>query len=184
MNHLTLVTGNKNKLLEWQSLVPEDIKLKMADIDLEEIQTDDASLVVISKAKKAYEILKTPVVVEDVSAGLEKLMDLPGPFIKFFIKKLGRDALWELADHNVQRGYTCCSIAYYDGQNMRCFTARVDGRIVEPKGSNGFGFDRCFMPEGQAKTYAEMSHLQKAKASHRALAIQKLVEHLRQENSK
>lgn len=36
MKHLYLVTGNPHKLKEWQQIIPEDIAMDIADIDLEE----------------------------------------------------------------------------------------------------------------------------------------------------
>ncbi len=84
---LTLVTGNKGKLAEWQRLLPKNIEMTNHDVDLNEIQSLNSEEIVSDKAKRAYKILKTPVVVEDVSVGVEHLCWLPGPFIKIFIQK-------------------------------------------------------------------------------------------------
>ena len=43
-------------------------------------------------------------------------------------------------------------------------------------GSNGFGYDPIFIPEGHAKTFAEMEAVDKNQISHRAKALQKLKE--------
>jgi XTP/dITP diphosphohydrolase len=52
---------------------------------------------------------------------------------------------------------------------------RVDGRIAEaPRGSNGFGWDVLFIPEGDTRTYAEMSGEEKDRDSHRARALAEL----------
>ncbi|MXD62607.1 non-canonical purine NTP pyrophosphatase, partial [Escherichia coli] len=70
---LILVTGNKNKLLEWQRLLPENVTIDSVDVDLVEIQSDNLEEIVADKVRRAYEIVKRPVVVEDISAGLDRL---------------------------------------------------------------------------------------------------------------
>jgi len=51
--------------------------------------------------------------------------------------------------------------------------------IVEPKGENGFGWDKIFQPEGFEKTFAEMSMEEKNEISMRKKAFQKLKRYLR-----
>ena len=87
MTQIFLVTGNKNKLREWQEVLPANVQIDTVDVDLDEIQSDDPEVIVADKARRAYEKVGKPVVVEDVEAGLEKLGGLPGPFIKYFLKK-------------------------------------------------------------------------------------------------
>lgn len=175
---LFLVTGNKNKLREWQATIPAGIEMDTADVDLLEIQSDDGREIVEDKARRAYEIVGKPVVVEDVEAGLEKLNGLPGPFIKFFLKKLGDDALYQLAGREGEKAIISCSIAYYDGTTMLTVRGDVPGVIVAPRGSDGFGFDVTFAPDGETQTYAEMNEEKKNLLSHRRKAIQLLVEKL------
>ena len=56
------------------------------------------------------------------------------------------------------------------------FEGICDGRIVrERRGSQGFGYDPVFIPNGADKTFAEMSLEQKSLYSHRARAMEKLV---------
>ena len=173
---LTLVTGNKHKLAEWQRILPADIQLVAHDVDIAEIQSLDPEEIVADKAKHAYEQLQTPVVVEDVSAGLEKLGWLPGPFIKFFFKAMGEQALFTLAGKPGEIAKASCTIAYYDGS--RLFTVKGEnlGTIVEPRGNNGFGFDTVFMPNGSDKTYGEMTAQEKDVVSHRSKAIRLFLE--------
>src|SRR5450631_3693811 len=97
MSILTLVTGNKHKLAEWRRLLPAGFELENIELDLQEIQSLDLMEIISDKARRAYAATGKPVAVEDVSAGLDKLGGLPGPFIKFFEKRLGLDALFQLA---------------------------------------------------------------------------------------
>ncbi len=178
MKHIYLVTGNPSKLKEWQQILPPTITMDIADIDLVEIQSDNPEEIITDKARRAFEAMGKPVVVEDVEAGLEKLNGLPGPFIKFFLKKLGNDALYQLAGREGERATISCSIAYYDGQTMLTVRGDVPGIIVAPRGNDGFGFDITFMPEGETQTYAEMDDEKKNSLSHRQKAIRLLIEKL------
>jgi len=179
MQELFLVTGNANKLKEWQQIIPSTISIDIADIDLTEIQSVDPEEIITDKACRAFEVVGKPVVVEDVEAGLEKLNGLPGPFIKFFLQKLGNGALYQLAGQEGERATISCSIAYYDGEKMLTVRGDVPGTIVAPRGSEGFGFDATFVPDGETQTYAEMDDEKKNILSHRYKAIQLLVEKLR-----
>ena len=64
------------------------------------------------------------------------------------------------------------------------FEGVVNGTILEEKkGSDGFGYDPIFRPNGYEKTFAQMSIGLKNKISHRGLAVKKLVAFLNQETS-
>ncbi len=61
-----------------------------------------------------------------------------------------------------------------NGKNF-IFNGIIKGTIInEKRGSNGFGYDPIFIPDGHLQTFAEMPLDQKNKISHRAIAIQKL----------
>jgi inosine triphosphate pyrophosphatase len=179
MNKIFLVTGNAGKLEEWRRQLPGDIELDSIDVDLPEIQSINPEEIVTDKAKRAYAATGKPVAVEDVSAGLVKLGGLPGPFVKFFIKTLGEDALSVLAGQENEPAVVSCSIAYYDGHTLLTVRGDVEGRVVASRGSNGFGFDRTFVPKGHDLTYAEMSGDEKDSVSHRSVAIRLFVDELR-----
>ncbi len=64
-------------------------------------------------------------------------------------------------------------------QAVHFFEGVVNGQIIEePRGTQGFGYDPVFVPDGFDKTFAEMSEGQKNRISHRGLAIGKLVDFL------
>jgi inosine triphosphate pyrophosphatase len=179
MKTITIVTGNKGKLAEWQRLFPTDFKLEAADIDLDEIQSLDLEAIVIDKAQRAFDRLGKPVVVEDISAGLEKLNGLPGPFIKFFEIALGLDVLYTLAEKEGDMAIVTCVVCYFDGMNIITARGDIKGKVIPSRGNQGFGFDKVFVPEGSTKTFGEMDGVEKDKTSHRARAINSLVEQLR-----
>ncbi len=59
------------------------------------------------------------------------------------------------------------------------FEGIVNGIIrTEPKGDGGFGYDPIFEPEGYSITFGEMDLSDKNKISHRAIAMQKLIDFL------
>lgn len=178
MHTITLVTGNAGKLREWQRMFPADWQLEAVDADLDEIQELDLEKLVADKARRAFAVVGKPVIVEDISAGLDNLGDLPGPFIKFFEKRLGRDALYRLADQEGDRATVKCAVAYYDGEQLITELAEVKGSVCPTRGENGFGFDKVFVPAGQSKTYGEMTAAEKDAISHRSKAIRQLVQRL------
>lgn len=181
MKKITLVTGNKHKLLEYQRLMPTSIPFGSVALDFAEIQSMDSAEIVLDKAKRAYEELGKPVLVEDVSAGLVSLNGLPGPFIKFYEQLLGMDALYQIAHGDDKRTTITCTIGYYDGQEIIIASGTVKGIVVPKRAPTGFGFDCVFMPEGHNKTFSEMGVAEKDILSHRALAVKDLARQLLQQ---
>ncbi|HEX6225799.1 MAG TPA: RdgB/HAM1 family non-canonical purine NTP pyrophosphatase [Chryseolinea sp.] len=65
-------------------------------------------------------------------------------------------------------------------EEPRYFDGVVDGIITESRrGTFGFGYDPIFIPEGYEKTYAEMNLQEKSSLSHRAIAVKKLGDFLK-----
>lgn len=84
----------------------------------------------------------------------------------------------EMADKEDRRAYFVCalSLVWPDG-----FDITVEGKAwgnltFPPRGKNGFGYDSIFVPEGHSLTYAEMPSPQKQRISHRAIAIEKMMQ--------
>lgn len=179
MTTFTLVTGNPHKLEEFQRLLPADLAFDSVSLDLDEIQSLDPLAITEHKVRQAYTHVGKPVVVEDVSAGLDALQGLPGPFIKFFEQALGKDALYKLVNGDNAATVTC-TIVYYDGKTMVTAQGVVHGEVVPLRPGQGFGFDNVFVPAGQTKTFSEMAPHEKDKLSHRFLAVKNLLEQLKQ----
>ena len=178
--NLTFITGNQYKA----DYLAENLSIPVhhQKVNLEEIQSLDLKAVVEHKAKSAYAIVGSPVLVEDISLTLDAMNGLPGPFIKWFLASLGNAGVAELANRlDTQDATTMIMYGLYDGQTLHTFEAHTDGHIADkPRGSNGFGFQEIFIPEDANKTFAEMTEEEMAPYYHRLRALNKLRTHLEQ----
>ncbi|MCA9496437.1 MAG: non-canonical purine NTP pyrophosphatase [Nanoarchaeota archaeon] len=176
MEKIVLVTGNKNKLKEFESIFgDENFQFENEKYDLDEIQSMDLGEICEHKVRQAYDLIERSVIVEDTGFFLDELKGLPGPFLKFFEEKLGNGALSKLlGDSENRKGVARTCIAYYDGKNIIKSYGEVEGNIlknVDLEGE-GFGFDFCFVPSGYNKTFSQMGLDEKNKISQRRKAIE------------
>lgn len=157
MDDVVFITGNQHKADYLARLL--EIPLAHQKVEFDELQSLDLHEIVEHKARQAYEIVKKPVLVEDVSMEFTALGGLPGPFIKFFIVNSGDAACCKMLDGFDYRSATIrCTFGYYDGKILRLFDNSMPGKISDkPKGDNGYGFDRIFIMDGYDITSAEMS---------------------------
>jgi XTP/dITP diphosphohydrolase len=59
------------------------------------------------------------------------------------------------------------------------FEGEIKGSIADaPRGDKGFGYDPVFIPEGETRTFAEMTSEEKNAISHRKNAVAKLLDFL------
>jgi non-canonical purine NTP pyrophosphatase (RdgB/HAM1 family) len=168
------ISGNQHKvdyLRKWL-----DLPVEHQAVDLDELQSLSLKSVVEHKAKQAYQLVKQPVLVEDVGFTFEAMGRLPGPLIKWFLEELGPEGLTQLAnglDH--QKARVSIIYALYDGQQMHLFENHISGIVApEPRGTYGFGWNAVFIPNGTDKTYAEMTDDEVRPFSVRAQAIEQL----------
>lgn len=181
---MIFVTSSKDKFEEARLIIPQ---LVQKELELPEIQELDPRKIIEFKLKAACELSskETAIVVEDVSLNLAALGKLPGPFIKWFLKELGPEGVYKLAGAlPSQRASVSCWIGLLKDQCVSYFHATVDGEIVAPRGSNGFGFDSIFSPVGQEMTFAEMSRADKSTFSMRRKAFELLKVALSQETER
>lgn len=176
LSDIVVVTSNKGKIAEINAILGTNHKI--STIDVPEIQSLDLDEVITAKAKSAYEKIKKPVLVTDVSLEIEGLNGLPGPFVKFFLKTLGEEKTVKLVKGSKKTKVTD-AVAIYDGKTLKIFKGVVWGKVIpKSKGTNGFGFDFVFIPDGYHKTYSQMPTALKNKISHRAKALEKLKAYL------
>ena len=79
----------------------------------------------------------------------------------------------ELKNVEDRRARFVCVIALaYRGDIVETFRGEVTGRIAyEPRGTEGFGYDPVFIPDGYDKTFGELGEDVKSRISHRARAF-------------
>lgn len=155
MRPVTFITGNQNKadyLARYLGHPVQHLK-----IDLDELQSLDLYEIVEHKVRQAYDIVKAPVLVEDQSLEFSSLGRLPGTFIKFFVDEVPFDRICAMLDGMERTAIARCVFGYYDGTDLKFFEGSLKGLIADsPRGTNGFGWDSIFIPEGYDITRAEM----------------------------
>lgn len=89
------ITGNQGKFEEAESIIPD---VEQFDVNLPEIQDTDSKEVIKAKLLEAFKHKDGEFIVEDTSLHMTCLNGLPGPFIKWFLKTVGTEGLFNLAE--------------------------------------------------------------------------------------
>jgi inosine triphosphate pyrophosphatase len=187
---INFVSGNKNKYRELKDILTEhlkDIEVRQLDIDLPELQGVPEEIV-RGKLKLALEKTKNlegPILVEDTSLCFNAYGGLPGPYIKYFLKAIKQEGLYKMAcafeDHSAY-AQSIFGLQKNEKSEPQLFIGRTEGEIVSPRGQKNFGlsgWDPCFKPNCDNKTYAEMEEDEKNKISHRGKSTKALIEYLK-----
>jgi len=172
---LKFVTTNADKVREAIDILGFSLD-QISSLNIDEVQSDDINEIVIHKAKKSYDIIKLPVLVEDSGLIFTAWNGLPGPFIKWFETSVGCQGLLKMLEgFENRKALAVCFVAIFDGKELIIGKGEVRGKIASSiRGENGFGWDVIFIPEGHKKTYAEMVSSEKNLISHRRLAFEDL----------
>jgi non-canonical purine NTP pyrophosphatase (RdgB/HAM1 family) len=166
---LVFVTSRAEKAAEAERL---GFAIERLDVDLAEPQALDPSEVVDAKARSAYALLERPVLVEDSGLAVRAWGGFPGALVRWLEKSAGVAAMAKMLDGFPDRSATAiCAIAYCDGGEVVSARGEVSGSIApSPRGSQGFGWDVIFVPEGDTRTFGEMVPAEKDRVSHRRRA--------------
>ncbi|XP_051129864.1 inosine triphosphate pyrophosphatase isoform X2 [Andrographis paniculata] len=169
---VTFVTGNAKKLEEVRAILGNSIPFRSIKLDLPELQGEPEEISK-EKARLAAKEVNGPVLVEDTCLCFNALKGLPGPYIKWFLEKIGHQA------YEDKSAYALCVFSLALGPNADpiTFLGKTQGTIVPPRGPNDFGWDPIFQPDGYDLTYAEMPKEEKNKISHRYRALDQVKSH-------
>lgn len=176
---LTFITGNPGKAKYLSTYFHLPVEQMM--LDLVEIQSLNLNEIVEDKARRAYEMIKSPVLVEDVSLVFYALNTLPGPLIKWFLDSLGNDGLCRLLNgFDDRRAFAQVAYALCDENGVHIFTGSLEGTIAEqPRGTLSFGWSPIFIPKGYTKNLAELTDDERQEISMRKEALEKLSQFLK-----
>ncbi|MBI3519567.1 MAG: non-canonical purine NTP diphosphatase [Bacteroidetes bacterium] len=187
---LIFATHNKNKLKEVRSLMPSPIEL----ISLDEINFMDeieetASTIegnALLKAKTIFEKTGKNCFADDSGLLVDALNGAPGVYSARYAGEQKNDQdnmqklLQELSNISNRNAHFKTVMALIIDGKEHVFEGTVHGKIIhEKKGSNGFGYDPIFMPDGYDQTFAQLSSEIKNTISHRANALKKLIHFLK-----
>ena len=175
----TLVTGNRNKLIEAERIL--GMTLACEALDLPEIQSLDMFEVLRAKGEEAWRRLRRPVVVEETGLELDALGGFPGPLVKWMLQAVGSQGIARTV-HGLgdPRATARCALLYLDGTREVVAEGETRGELVlEPRGGGGFGWDPVFLPDGRTETYAELGVEVKDQLGHRGRAWRRFLERFR-----
>lgn len=179
---LYIITGNKEKYEEISAIIPGAEQL---EVDLPEIQDIDPRNVIKAKLVEAYKQKDAEFVVEDTSLSFKCLNGLPGPLIKWFLKTIGNEGLFDIAEKMGDHAAEAKTMIVYARRpdEMFFFEGSMKGEIVRPRGKSGFGWDPIFQPEGFSKSFAEWTREEKNERSMRRIALNKLHDFLEEKDA-
>ncbi|MCG2690644.1 RdgB/HAM1 family non-canonical purine NTP pyrophosphatase [Candidatus Parcubacteria bacterium] len=183
MQKILVITGNQGKVNEISAITGLTVEAKK--LELSEIQSLSVEEVAKKKVMAAYEIVRQPVLVDDTGMNIEALNGLPGALVVWFLDLLGPQGVLDLiANKKNRKASVSTCIAYADANGVQTFIGTVNGTIpTELRGDEGFGYDPIFIPEGQNKTYAEMSVDEKNEISMRKIALMKFKDYTISKNA-
>jgi non-canonical purine NTP pyrophosphatase (RdgB/HAM1 family) len=177
---LYFITGNAGKFREISALIPDIQQLRL---DLDEIQSLDPQVVIAHKLDQAARQHDGEFIVEDTSLIFACLKGLPGTQIKWFFETLGNEGIADLVNRYDDHSAIARATIGHRDQDGRItyFVGEVKGHVVPPRGDiEKFGWNPIFQPEGETRTFAEMTISEKNHLSMRGLAAMKLKHHLEQ----
>ena len=187
---LVLATHNAGKLKEMRELMaPHGINVVSAgELGLPEPAETDTTFVGNATIKALAAAIGSglPALSDDSGIVIADLDGAPGvvsadwagPTKDFAV------AMARVHDALLARGlsFSDCPVANFTsvlclarpGQSPACYEGKVHGTIVwPPRGSNGFGYDPMFVPDGHSLTFGEMDPVEKHRISHRTRSFEK-----------
>ena len=202
MMKIVFATNNQHKLSEIRSILGDKIEVLSlkdigCDVDIPETGTtlEENAL---QKAQYIYDHYHTDCFADDTGLEVDALDGAPGVYSARYAGGEGHDSeanmtklLHELGNNNNRKARFRTVIALIQKKNVcpcgcvstkeiHKFEGIVNGEIIrERRGGEGFGYDPIFQPEGYDQTFAELGNDIKNHISHRARAVAKLCEFLK-----
>jgi XTP/dITP diphosphohydrolase len=184
---LVMASQSEHKVGEIKSMLdPKYQLITMSEAGFEEDIVEDGVTLEENawiKARTLNNVLHTNIFGEDTGLEVEALDGLPGVNTARFAGNERSDdkniakllALLEDGTNRKARFRTIIALIYDEKEFT--FEGIVNGTIaLQKSGSHGFGYDPIFIPDGYDETFAVLPAEIKNKISHRAMAVQQMVE--------
>ncbi|HEX3258326.1 MAG TPA: RdgB/HAM1 family non-canonical purine NTP pyrophosphatase [Pseudonocardia sp.] len=189
---LLLATRNPGKLVELRRMLTDFDVVGLADVpEFPEAPETGATFAenALAKARDAAAATGLPSVADDSGLAVDALNGMPGVLSARWSGRHGDDRanlelllaqVVDVPDERRGAAFVCAAALVVPGGPETVVHGAWTGRLTRaPRGTNGFGYDPIFVPEGETRTSAELSAAEKDAASHRARALQALLPHLR-----
>ncbi|MCX7955296.1 MAG: RdgB/HAM1 family non-canonical purine NTP pyrophosphatase [Bacteroidales bacterium] len=185
---LVFASQNKGKINEIKSICKgiqvSDLREIGLSVDIKENGKTFCENAYI-KASYVYNKIKMPVFADDSGLEVPALNYAPGIFSARYAGEDASDEqnITKLLNNlinikNREAQFVCCICLIINGIPYY-FTGILKGHIINDKrGTNGFGYDPIFIPQGFDKTLAELSLEEKNRISHRYKALKKMLDFL------
>jgi XTP/dITP diphosphohydrolase len=189
LNSLVFATNNRHKLEEIRHLVSPHIHLlSLSDLGFIGDIPEEEDTIEGNAAQKAlfiYDRYGINCFADDTGLEIDALHGEPGVYSARYA---GKDCSFEDNMNKVlaamkgmenRKARFRTVIALVENGKLTTFQGEIKGVITpEKQGLQGFGYDPVFLPDGFEITFAEMDLAEKNRISHRALAVQKLIDYL------
>lgn len=185
---LLFASSNQHKITEIKSLLPNGYELiSLTDIGFHD-EIPETAITIQGNAVLKTEFLvnnklSTNCFSDDSGLVIPALNGEPGVYSARYagVQRNDNDnmdlVLEKLKSISNRSAYFITVIALWWKDEIHLFEGKVEGEILhEKRGSNGFGYDPIFQPVGQLLSFAEMNSDEKNKLSHRARALEKLID--------
>jgi XTP/dITP diphosphohydrolase len=183
---LVFATHNLHKLEEVKTLLNSNITvLSLKDINYtDEIEENETTLEgnALIKSKTIFKSLQENCFADDSGLLVDALNGEPGVYSARYAGSQKNDndnmnkLLDKLKDIENRKAQFKTVLALILNEKEYLFEGIVHGVIAhEKKGTQGFGYDPIFIPEGFSKSFAELTSSEKSMISHRSIALKKLI---------
>ena len=183
---LVFATSNKGKYNEVKKMMPRNINLlSLNDLNfIGDIQETGKTLKQNAKIKSDFIFNNFGIncFADDSGLEIDSLNGMPGIYSARFAGKTCNsndniEKVWKLLTgyKNTDAKFKSILSLNIDGKTF-FFKGKIDGKIIfNKRGTNGFGYDSIFVPNGYNKTFAELNSVEKNEISHRSEAFKKLI---------